>query len=88
MTEEHTRKRKRYREEDTVILEKVSERIITKETLKEKLAEHVEQVLHQSNLILSFHRTIIPFVSAEFLLPVMVSGGLRDGIRVCNTKWS
>lgn len=46
MTEEHTTKRKRYKEEDTVMLDKVSERIITKETLQEKLAQHVEQVFY------------------------------------------
>lgn len=44
MTEEHTKKRKLYKEEETAMLEKVSKLIITKETLKEKLAEHVEQV--------------------------------------------
>lgn len=78
MTEEHTTKRKRYREEDTVILDKVSERIITKETLTEKLAQHVEQVLTCFALIthsfvkFPLHRH---FLFAEFL-PVMVSGGL------------
>lgn len=46
MTEEHTTKRKRYKEEDTVMLDKVSERIITKETLQEKLAQHVGQVFY------------------------------------------
>ncbi|EFH61663.1 hypothetical protein ARALYDRAFT_318827 [Arabidopsis lyrata subsp. lyrata] len=50
MTEEHTTKRKRYGEEDTVMLNKVSKHIITKETLKEKLAEHVEQVDYEMAL--------------------------------------
>ncbi|XP_018490667.1 DNA topoisomerase 6 subunit B isoform X1 [Raphanus sativus] len=50
MTEEHTNKRKRYKEEDTAMLEKVSKHIITKETLKEKLAEHVEQVDYEMAL--------------------------------------
>lgn len=51
MTEEHTNKRKRYKEEDTAMLEKVSKHIITKETLKEKLAEHVEQVCINQSLL-------------------------------------
>ncbi|WZY94768.1 hypothetical protein YC2023_067097 [Brassica napus] len=50
MTEEHTKKRKRYKEEETAMLEKVSKLIITKETLKEKLAEHVEQVDYEMAL--------------------------------------
>ncbi|OAP01868.1 TOP6B [Arabidopsis thaliana] len=50
MTEEHKTKRKRYGEEDIVMLDKVSKQIITKETLKEKLAEHVEQVDYEMAL--------------------------------------
>lgn len=71
MTEEHTTKRKRYGEEDTVMLNKVSKHIITKETLKEKLAEHVEQVffffLHQSLLMISFYCIITIVILAESL---------------------
>lgn len=38
-------KKKRYNnEEDAELLRKVSERLVTKETLREKLAQHVEQV--------------------------------------------
>lgn len=44
MTTLQASKKKRYNEEDTELLKKVSSRLITKNTLMEKLAEHVEQV--------------------------------------------
>ncbi|XP_042481245.1 DNA topoisomerase 6 subunit B [Macadamia integrifolia] len=44
MAELHSSKRKRYEEEDVEILKKVSARVITANTLQEKLAQHVEQV--------------------------------------------
>ena len=37
-------KKKRYEEGDADILQKVSDQLITKETLKEKLTQHVEKV--------------------------------------------
>ena len=40
----HASKRKRYEDEDAELLKKVSARLITKDTLAEKLAQHVEQV--------------------------------------------
>jgi DNA topoisomerase VI B subunit len=59
MTEEHKTKRKRYGEEDIVMLDKVSKQIITKETLKEKLAEHVEQVFFFFASITSQHKFLL-----------------------------
>jgi len=59
MTEEHKTKRKRYGEEDIVMLDKVSKQIITKETLKEKLAEHVEQVFFFFASITSEHKFLL-----------------------------
>lgn len=44
MARSHTAKRKRYEGKDAELLKKVSVRLITKETLSEKLAQHVEQV--------------------------------------------
>lgn len=46
MSQLHSSKKKRYDNEDTELLGKVSARLITKETLREKLAQHVEQVLN------------------------------------------
>ncbi|XP_050221916.1 DNA topoisomerase 6 subunit B [Mercurialis annua] len=43
-------KKKRYEEEDAEMLEKVSERSITKDTLTEKLAQHVEKVDYEMAL--------------------------------------
>ncbi|CAL5357958.1 unnamed protein product [Camellia sinensis] len=40
----HASKKKRYQDEDADLLKKVSARLITKNTLAEKLAQHVEQV--------------------------------------------
>lgn len=45
MARSHAAKRKRYEGEDAELLKKVSVRSITKETLSEKLAQHVEKVL-------------------------------------------
>lgn len=47
MAQSHVSKKKRYDDEDAEILSKVSARVITKETLREKLAQHVEQVRSQ-----------------------------------------
>jgi len=44
MARSHAAKRKRYEGKDAELLKKVSARLITKETLSEKLAQHVEQV--------------------------------------------
>ncbi|PON69735.1 DNA topoisomerase VI, subunit B [Parasponia andersonii] len=44
MAQSHTSKKKRVEDEDSELLSKVSARMITKETLREKLAQHVEQV--------------------------------------------
>lgn len=44
MSQLHASKKKRYNKEDAELLENVSARLITKETLREKLAQHVEQV--------------------------------------------
>lgn len=40
----HAKRQKLFPNEDAEMLSKVSERLITKETLMEKLAQHVEQV--------------------------------------------
>ncbi|CAN1263592.1 DNA topoisomerase 6 subunit B [Linum perenne] len=50
MAQVHASKKKRYEEEDAELLSKVSSRLITKETLKEKLAQHVEQVDYEMAL--------------------------------------
>lgn len=44
MSHLHASKKKRYTNEDAEVLNKVSNHIITRETLGEKLARHVEQV--------------------------------------------
>lgn len=51
MSRQHASKKKRYDAEDAELLKKVSSEIITKETLSEKLAQHVEQVI----LVKFFH---------------------------------
>ncbi|KAL5708008.1 DNA topoisomerase (ATP-hydrolyzing) [Ranunculus cassubicifolius] len=48
--QQHTSKKRRYEEEDAELLRKVSAKIITKELLKEKLAEHVEKVDYEMAL--------------------------------------
>ncbi|KAB1227835.1 DNA topoisomerase 6 subunit B [Morella rubra] len=50
MAESHVSKKKRYEDNDAEILRKVSARLITKETLREKLAQHVEQVDYEMAL--------------------------------------
>ncbi|XP_047317906.1 DNA topoisomerase 6 subunit B [Impatiens glandulifera] len=50
MALKHASKKTRYEDEDAEILKKVSSRLITKETLKEKLAQHVEQVDYEMAL--------------------------------------
>lgn len=44
MSQSHASKKKRYEAKDAELLNQVSARLVTKETLKEKLAQHVEQV--------------------------------------------
>lgn len=44
MTQLHPSKKRCYGDNDVELLRKVSENLITKETLSEKLAKHVEQV--------------------------------------------
>lgn len=46
MTQLHASKKSRYGDDDVELLRKVSEQLITKETLSEKLAKHVEQVCY------------------------------------------
>lgn len=46
MAQSHALKKKRYEDEDANLLNKVSARLITKDTLTEKLSQHVEQVIH------------------------------------------
>ncbi|CAK9146779.1 unnamed protein product [Ilex paraguariensis] len=50
MSNMHAAKKKRYETDDAELLKKVSARLITKDTLREKLAEHVEQVDHEMAL--------------------------------------
>lgn len=45
MSQSHASKRKRFESEDAELLSKVSACLITKDTLSEKLAQHVEQVM-------------------------------------------
>lgn len=45
MAQVHASKKKRHESEDAEILSKVSARLITNETLRDKLAQHVEQVI-------------------------------------------
>ena len=44
MAQSHKTKKKRFENEDAELLQKVSDRLVTKETLMVKLAQHVEQV--------------------------------------------
>ncbi|XP_058203016.1 DNA topoisomerase 6 subunit B isoform X2 [Rhododendron vialii] len=55
MARSHAAKRKRYEGEDAELLKKVSVRSITKETLSEKLAQHVEQVDYEMALEYATH---------------------------------
>ncbi|XP_057956187.1 DNA topoisomerase 6 subunit B isoform X1 [Malania oleifera] len=50
MADSHASKKKRYDDDDAEILKKVSARLITKDTLKEKLAQHVEKVDYEMAL--------------------------------------
>ncbi|XVF04637.1 hypothetical protein REPUB_Repub05bG0101700 [Reevesia pubescens] len=50
MAKSHVSKKKRYGEGDADVLEKVSDQLITKETLKEKLTQHVEKVDYEMAL--------------------------------------
>lgn len=45
MAQSHTSKKRRFESEDAELLSKVSAHLITKDTLSEKLAQHVEQVI-------------------------------------------
>jgi hypothetical protein len=44
MSQSHASKKKRYSGEEAEILGNITANLITKETIKEKLAEHVEKV--------------------------------------------
>lgn len=57
MAQSHALKKKRFEREDAELLSKVSEHVITKDTLAEKLAQHVEQVIacFYSTAITWFH---------------------------------
>ncbi|KAK3042302.1 hypothetical protein RJ639_001897 [Escallonia herrerae] len=50
MTHLHASKKRRYDDKDVELLSKVSARLITKDTLREKLAQHVEQVDYEMAL--------------------------------------
>ncbi|KAK4760520.1 hypothetical protein SAY87_005413 [Trapa incisa] len=50
MAQSHVSKKKRFEGEDAELLSKVSARLITKDTLSEKLAQHVEQVDYEMAL--------------------------------------
>ncbi|OVA06658.1 Histidine kinase-like ATPase [Macleaya cordata] len=50
MAQQHASKKKRYEGEDAEILKQVSARLITKQTLHDKLAKHVEQVDYEMAL--------------------------------------
>ncbi|KAK3015480.1 hypothetical protein RJ639_005785 [Escallonia herrerae] len=50
MTHLHASKKRRYEDKDAELLSKVSARLITKDTLREKLAQHVEQVDYEMAL--------------------------------------
>lgn len=45
MSQSRASKKKRYEAKDAELLNQVSARLVTKETLKEKLAQHVEKVI-------------------------------------------
>lgn len=64
MAKSHAAKKKRYEEEDVELLTKISEHVITKDTLAEKLARHVEQVIacFYSTAITCFHSPAINLV--------------------------
>lgn len=58
MTTLHVSKKKRYDDEDAELLKKVSTRLITKEILMEKLAQHVEQVDYEMALEYATNRGV------------------------------
>lgn len=68
MSQQHASKKKRYDNEDAELLGKVSSRLITKETLKEKLAQHVEKV---SSALTTYAKQIGIFSSSFLLHPVL-----------------
>ncbi|KAM3741063.1 hypothetical protein ACB098_08G147400 [Castanea mollissima] len=55
MAQLHASKKKRYEGEDAEILKKVTAKLITKETLRQKLAEHVEKVDYEMALEYATH---------------------------------
>ena len=60
MAQLHASKKNRYGDDDVELLREVSENLITKETLREKLAKHVEQVC---SLAFSFLLKICSFIA-------------------------
>lgn len=69
MAKSHASKRRRFEERDQDILQKVSDQLITKETLKEKLTQHVERVsveLHAAQVLPTLSNPI--FLSVRSML--------------------
>lgn len=60
-------KKQRYENDDAELLKKISGSVITEETLREKLAQHVEQVTLLMHLVLGFKLTLYHDVRSSLL---------------------
>ena len=69
MAQSHASKKKRFEAEDAELLGKVSARLVTKETLMEKLAQHVEQVTMERRLLaINLYLQLVTFTLFTLLL--------------------
>lgn len=70
MAQLHASKKKRYEVDDADVLRKVSAHLITKQTLSEKLAKHVEQVGSLFYFLLFYVYQIGELLDFVFLFPI------------------
>lgn len=77
MAQSHASKKKRFEAEDAELLGKVSARLVTKETLMEKLAQHVEQVTMELKLLaINLYLQLVTCT----LFTLLLATNLRDTI--------
>ena len=81
----HTSKKRKYEGEDAEILSKVSTRALTTETLKEKLARHVEQVKLSSISISGPWKTRVLVLLQHCFLILLQCSIIRQLIRLLNS---
>lgn len=65
MAQFHVSKKKRYEGDDAELLKKVSGQLVTKETLREKLSQHVEQVSLLAGLVSELLIIYVLFLSYQ-----------------------